>query len=1534
MKRKILSMLLALAMAITLLPTWALAVAVPDGWTGTAGDTGTMAYQYNGNDNFNIKGTFNGAWKQTTYSDNGFYTYLSAGTPTNPGSNDRVTVDGTARTTSITGVTLAVTLETVLDGGALKITYTVTNSGSESKTVSFGSRADIQIGADDSAKITRLEGDRGFTMVSDDEEYDKDESGDFARFNFFCKDVPNYVDDVDTYWYGYYRDATDNLYNNTSDDSFSGDSGMAYSWKNRTVPAGQSKSFSVLMGIGGADSVNITSKAQMDPYDEENPPDTFTITVNPCDPAKDYILMYKDGETWTPEENTNPTVFGTYEAIGSPSQPAVLKMYSDGWYNNSANTDQKITFHNVRAGYEYRVDERSAVTDFKKDNTTRLPYQDIASGSLTVDTRADALYALYESADGATWTKSAVVPTAVKTEENADGAVADGWYSNSAASGKLTFSFSAADNTQYKIIEKAAHEISGATKSVAVASLTGHEYSLWQGSTLITAEPAARGTDGALIAGSAGGWYTNAATADGTLEWEGLDIGTVYTVRSREIAAVTSSLQQELSATAAEGMEYQLYVQGEGETWSAVNANEWKTATAGETVSWTELDAAKTYKVMQRTEAVAEIPEVPAAGETPAIPAVPAVPAGTPEDAASSSAIYLTASTDSDHEYSLWSGDGTSFQQVTDVDPENGTNPAGYWWNTGAGTIKWRKSELSDTMTYEIRSRLKVGTGTDLNNVKIVSTTTANFDFAVKASAVVTYATVANDSSQAVSPTAENSGWYAGAADSVYQWTIPVTADSAYTVLQRGEYDAVSSLAVVVESPRSYALYVKNSGGEYVATGIAATGTSVTGSAGWYTAANGVTLTFGGLDPTKTYQVKATVITSMDSMVPPSGDTTPGGVDADNSRAVREVYTEGKGETAHEYARITVSNTSNKYEYALALVVKADDGSKTYQRQGNYALGGSQIVYETLDATATYVVYSRLKVTSGTSYPRRSAELGPAVVSTGGGGSLPSNLSVGGSTVIGSTVQRAGQTATITCDPDTLGKYLENAAAGSVVASVYAGDLSEVSTRLIVQNVEQMAQKDMIITIKTPDAAISIPTNAMPLPTMSAEAAATTPVTVTVSKSEVSVPGQIGSAISYTLTVGEGDSATEITRFTGPVTHSVSLSAAQTQQVATAVLVGEDGQIIRSVPTNVQTGSGKVVYTSFTNSTYALISNTVSFSDTADKWYADVANEMGSRKIINGSNGSFSGERAVTRAEFVSILVRALGLPQDGTAQFSDVPTTAYYSGAVASAVECGITSGTGNGKFSPNSLISREQAAVMLTRAAALAGFFGRSGSVNASAFSDYAAISSYAKDSYDFCLNNSISVYSGSKLNSKANVSRGECAVLTLRLMQASGLVDTRATVANPAQETVAEVPAATPVTTTPTTAAKPATTPTTSTPATASRPTATPSTSSGTADTSIPNYRSDTEHAYLWNSLDRLSDPVRKLRLLLQDLNASDVTWNNRNDMRKHAMHARLLIYYGQSLTAEQMKTLTATQRSQMQQYIKGYCTMAGISEIKVF
>jgi hypothetical protein len=76
---------------------------------------------------------------------------------------------------------------------------------------------------------------------------------------------------------------------------------------------------------------------------------------------------------------------------------------------------------------------------------------------------------------------------------------------------------------------------------------------------------------------------------------------------------------------------------------------------------------------------------------------------------------------------------------------------------------------------------------------------------------------------------------------------------------------------------------------------------------------------------------------------------------------------------------------------------------------------------------------------------------------------------------------------------------------------------------------------------------------------------------------------------------------------------------------------------------------------------------------------------MASRKIINGvGDDLFAGERSITRAEFAAIIVRALGLPADGTANFSDVSESAWYTGAVGTAYEYGIVNGRSANLFDP----------------------------------------------------------------------------------------------------------------------------------------------------------------------------------------------------------------------------------------------------------
>ena len=73
---------------------------------------------------------------------------------------------------------------------------------------------------------------------------------------------------------------------------------------------------------------------------------------------------------------------------------------------------------------------------------------------------------------------------------------------------------------------------------------------------------------------------------------------------------------------------------------------------------------------------------------------------------------------------------------------------------------------------------------------------------------------------------------------------------------------------------------------------------------------------------------------------------------------------------------------------------------------------------------------------------------------------------------------------------------------------------------------------------------------------------------------------------------------------------------------------------------------------------------------------------------------------AINRAQMVTMLWRTMGQPAaGGAANFNDVPANSYYAQAVAWAVEGGITAGVGGGRFDPNSTCTRAQIATFLYR-------------------------------------------------------------------------------------------------------------------------------------------------------------------------------------------------------------------------------------------
>ena len=204
--------------------------------------------------NFNIWGDS----VQTTFSDKGYFSVLN--------------VNGTEANIkncsgSLNGVSVQTKLSYISNGNYVKISFEATNTSGSTKTIGIATYADIQIADNDYAPITNLSGNRGFTMT------------DGTKYTFTFLGRNSYgVTDVDTYWFGQFQIREENKWNNSqtyvygSTTERQGDSGMAFSWKNRTIQNGEKLIFSVAIGIGTLNTpptIRVTSQLKNSYYQGE-----------------------------------------------------------------------------------------------------------------------------------------------------------------------------------------------------------------------------------------------------------------------------------------------------------------------------------------------------------------------------------------------------------------------------------------------------------------------------------------------------------------------------------------------------------------------------------------------------------------------------------------------------------------------------------------------------------------------------------------------------------------------------------------------------------------------------------------------------------------------------------------------------------------------------------------------------------------------------------------------------------------------------------------------------------------------------------------------------------------------------------------------------------------------------------------------------------------------------------------------------------------------------------------------------------------
>jgi hypothetical protein len=186
----------------------------------------------------------------------------------------------------------------------------------------------------------------------------------------------------------------------------------------------------------------------------------------------------------------------------------------------------------------------------------------------------------------------------------------------------------------------------------------------------------------------------------------------------------------------------------------------------------------------------------------------------------------------------------------------------------------------------------------------------------------------------------------------------------------------------------------------------------------------------------------------------------------------------------------------------------------------------------------------------------------------------------------------------------------------------------------------------------------------------------------------------------------------------------------------------------------------------------------ITFGDIKRNPHKEAIEALAAREIINGmGDGSFAPEKTMTRAEFATITVKALGLTPKDNSKFKDVASGKWYAAYIGTANTYGIVNGVSDTEFNPEGTITRQEAAVMVARAAKLCGLDTSMSDAAATdelcVLSDYRTIASWAKESMAWCYQSGILDYGDFKAKPKTDILRGEIAEMLCRMLSLANLI-----------------------------------------------------------------------------------------------------------------------------------------------------------------
>ena len=196
---------------------------------------------------------------------------------------------------------------------------------------------------------------------------------------------------------------------------------------------------------------------------------------------------------------------------------------------------------------------------------------------------------------------------------------------------------------------------------------------------------------------------------------------------------------------------------------------------------------------------------------------------------------------------------------------------------------------------------------------------------------------------------------------------------------------------------------------------------------------------------------------------------------------------------------------------------------------------------------------------------------------------------------------------------------------------------------------------------------------------------------------------------------------------------------------------------------------------------FALPGNTYAatkFSDVSGHWAEKYINEAVAQGIVKGyPDGKFLPDNPVTRAEFATIVNKALGNTGTTTINFKDVPRIEWYYNEIAKAVAATYVAGYDDNTYKPNNSITRQEAAVMISR---FVPTYGHSGRITS--FNDYRNIDEWAYAALQKVNGKGyIGGYTDGGIHPQDKLTRAQAAKIICDILDEETIVKTATTVKN---------------------------------------------------------------------------------------------------------------------------------------------------------